>query len=245
MGRDLAQTFTAAREVFDEVDAALGENLSRLMFDSDSAEKLAHTENAQPAILAHSIAAFRAVHRELGSPSLPAFASSGLGHSLGEYSALVATGVISLWDAARLVRIRGRAMQSACVPNEEYAMAALMGAPPAEASAENKFAIEIEKLCHSVLADVQSMKSRTRVCSIANVNSRSQVVLSGHRDAVQLVTEKAKSAKLARRVTFLNVSAPFHCSIMQPAVEILSAAISRIKLDDSTIPLISNHNGSS
>ena len=255
MGRCLAQRYSAARLVFEEVDAALGVSLSRRMFDpATDAANLAATEFAQPAILAHSVAAWRALQHELGGGRahafpITAFAAALLGHSLGEYAALVVGESVSLWDAARLVRARGLAMQAACsVPGEQYAMAALARAPAstarpgapsspsdrwrdaarssagdnnhADASANADFAESIRRVCVDTIASDHELRSRQRVVGAANVNTRAQVVISGHRDAVLTAIERAKAAGLVRRATFLNVSAPFHCSLMRPAADV-------------------------
>jgi malonyl CoA-acyl carrier protein transacylase len=255
MGRCLAHRFAAARLVFEEVDAALGVSLSRRMFDpATDAAHLASTEFAQPAILAHSVAAWRALQHELGGGRahafpINAFATALLGHSLGEYSALVVGESVSLWDAARLVRARGLAMQAACsVPGEQYAMAALARAPQsvarpgapsspsdrpcnaarnsagsnnhADADADTDFAESIRRVCVDTIASDHELRSRQRVVGAANVNTRAQVVISGHRDAVLTAIERAKAAGLVRRATFLNVSAPFHCSLMRPAADV-------------------------
>ncbi len=191
MGRDLADAYPAARAVFEEVDAALGENLSELIW-SGEADDLTLTRNAQPALMATSIAALRALEAE--GIALAETVSHVAGHSLGEYSALVAAGSLSLADAARLLRIRGEAMQSA-VPVGVGAMAALLGLGFAEARA------------------VAEEAAQGQVCQAANDNDPGQVVVSGHREAVERAIEIAK-AKGARRAMLLPVSAPFHCGLM-------------------------------
>src|SRR5258705_2479670 len=205
MGKDLAETFPAARRVFEEVDEALGFSLSRLCF-AGPAEELQLTENTQPAILSTSIAAVRAMEAE-GFP-VPAFVA---GHSLGEYSALVAAGAISLADAVRTVRARGRYMQEA-VPVGTGAMAAIIGADVAE----------IERICNEAAGE--------QVCSMANLNSPNQVVIAGNAEAVDRASELLKG--VAKRVVKLNVSAPFHCALMKPAQERLEANRSDINFEN-------------
>lgn len=214
MGRDLAEKFPAARQVFEEVDEALGFSLSSLCFDGP-AETLQLTENTQPAILSVSIAALRALESE--GASKPDYVA---GHSLGEYSALVAAGAVTLSDAVRTVRARGRYMQEA-VPEGQGAMAAVLGA-----------SLElIEKVCDEVRDN--------QVCTPANINSANQVVIAGNSEAVDRAVEKLKRAG-ARRVVKLNVSAPFHCALMMPAQKRLAADLAQLSLDELSIPLISN-----
>ena len=214
MGKDLAENFPAARKVFEEVDDALGFSISQLCFDGP-AETLQLTENTQPAILSVSVAALRALEAE-GVPK-PDYVA---GHSLGEYSALVAAGALSLTDAARTVRARGRYMQEA-VPAGQGAMAAVLGA-----SLET-----IEQAC--------SEARENQVCAPANINSPGQVVIAGDVAAVDRAIDKLKQAG-AKRVVKLNVSAPFHSALMMPAQERLAADISELSLDELSIPLISN-----
>jgi [acyl-carrier-protein] S-malonyltransferase len=202
MGKELAENFPVARQVFEEADDAVGFAISRLCFEGP-AEDLQLTENTQPAILTTSVAAFRAA-RESGLPE-PAFVA---GHSLGEYSALVAAGVLSLSDAVRTVRARGQYMQEA-VPVGTGAMAAVMGG---ELSA-------IEDACHEASGD--------QVCSVANSNSPNQVVIAGNTEAVERAIELLKG--VAKRVIRLNVSAPFHCAVMRPAQEKLAGHLERLK----------------
>jgi [acyl-carrier-protein] S-malonyltransferase len=217
MGKNLAENFPVARRVFEEVDEALGFSISRLCFDGP-AEALQLTENTQPAILTVSIAVLRAMETE-GFPK-PEYVA---GHSLGEYSALVAARALGLADAARTVRARGRYMQEA-VPPGKGAMAAVIGANLAD----------IEKVC--------SEASQGQVCAPANINSPSQVVIAGNTEAIDRAIELLKSTgvKGAKRVVKLNVSAPFHCALMMPAQERLAADLEALSLDDLCIPLVSN-----
>jgi [acyl-carrier-protein] S-malonyltransferase len=214
MGKDLAENFPAASKVFEEVDDALGFSISQLCFEGPP-ETLQLTENTQPAILTVSIAALRALEAE-GVPK-PDYVA---GHSLGEYSALVAAGAVSLADAARTVRARGRYMQEA-VPAGQGAMAAVLGA-----SVET-----IEQACAAA--------GENQVCAPANINSPGQVVIAGDVAAVDRAIEILKQAG-AKRVVKLNVSAPFHCALMMPAQERLAADLSELSLDELSIPLISN-----
>ncbi len=214
MGKKLAEEFPAARLVFDEVDDALGFDISRLCF-AGPAESLQLTENTQPAILATSVASLRAIQAE-GFPQ-PEYVA---GHSLGEYSALVAAGAVSLAGAARTVRARGRYMQEA-VPPGVGAMAAVLGA-----TLET-----IEKVCAAV--------SEGEVCAPANINSPNQIVIAGSTAAVNRAMEGLKEAG-AKRVIKLNVSAPFHCALMMPAQQRLAADLAKLSLDDLRVPLISN-----
>lgn len=214
MGKDLAANFHAARQVFEEVDDALGFSISQLCFDGP-AEALQLTENTQPAILSVSIAALRALESE--GIQQPAYVA---GHSLGEYSAVVAAGGLSLADAARTVRARGRYMQEA-VPAGEGAMAAVLGA-----SLET-----IEQAC--------AAGRQNQVCAPANINSPGQVVIAGNAAAIDRVSERLKEAG-AKRVVKLNVSAPFHCALMMSAQQRLAADLRALSLDELSIPLISN-----
>ncbi|MDQ3805567.1 MAG: ACP S-malonyltransferase [Acidobacteriota bacterium] len=215
MGRDLAESFPAARAVFEEADEALGFRISELCFNGP-AEELQLTENTQPAILTASVAALRAMESE-GSPR-PAFVA---GHSLGEYTALVAAGALSLRDAVRTVRRRGRYMQEA-VPVGEGAMAAVLGA-------------DLE----TVRAVCEEARRGDEVCSPANVNSPGQVVIAGSAAAVgraiPLLRERG-----AKRAVPLKVSAPFHCALMLPAQERLAADLARIEFQDLAVPLVTN-----
>jgi [acyl-carrier-protein] S-malonyltransferase len=214
MGKDLADNFPAARQVFEEVDDALGFSLSTLCFEGP-AEDLQLTENTQPAILSVSIATLRAMQAG-GLPS-PSFVA---GHSLGEYSALVGAGGLSLSDAVRTVRARGRYMQEA-VPLGTGAMAAVMGV---ELSV-------IERLCVEASED--------QVCSPANINSPNQVVIAGNTEAVDRAMELLKGSG-AKRVIKLNVSAPFHCALMKPAQDRLAGDLERLAFVDLKEPLVTN-----
>lgn len=216
MGRDLAEAYPAARAVFEEVDAALGEKLSALVWEGDAAE-LTLTRNAQPALMATSLAAMRALEAEGVPVTSAAFVA---GHSLGEYSALCAAGALRLADTARLLRLRGQAMQEA-VPVGEGAMAALLGLDLATAEAVAAEAAEGE------------------VCAAANDNDPAQVVVSGNRAAVERAVEIAKG-KGARRALLLPVSAPFHCALMQPAAEAMAAALAEVGIAAPSVPLVAN-----
>jgi [acyl-carrier-protein] S-malonyltransferase len=218
MGRELAEKFPIARQVFEEADDALGFSISRLCFEGP-AEELQLTENTQPAILTTSVAAFRAA-RESGLPA-PAFVA---GHSLGEYSALVAAGVLDLSDAVKTVRARGQYMQQA-VPVGTGAMAAVIGG---ELSA-------IEAACKEASGD-QAKGNQT--CSVANSNSPSQVVIAGNTEAVDRALELLKG--VAKRVIKLNVSAPFHCALMKPAQEKLAEHLERLTFNEPQMPVVTN-----
>jgi len=216
MGRDLAEAYPAAKAVFDEVDEALGENLAALIWDGDI-ETLTLTANAQPALMATSIAAMRALEIEgIGVES----AAYVAGHSLGEYSALCAAGALSVTDTARLLRTRGRAMQEA-VPVGEGAMAAVLG-------------LDLEGV-QALVAEAAD----GQVLSAANDNDPSQVVISGHRDAVERAVGMAKD-KGAKRALMLPVSAPFHCALMQPAADVMAAALAEADIRDPKVPLVAN-----
>lgn len=222
MGRALADAFPEARAVFDEVDEALGERLSRLAFEGP-ADELTLTANAQPALMATSLAAVRAVEAATARP-LSAIAGCVAGHSLGEWSALAAAGALGVADAARLLRLRGLAMQAA-VPAGEGAMAALLGVDAAAAEA--------------VAAEAVAAAGPGLVCELANDNGDGQCVLSGHRAAVERAVEVAK-ARGARRAVLLQVSAPFHCALMAPAAERLREALADVALARPAVPLIAN-----
>jgi [acyl-carrier-protein] S-malonyltransferase len=213
MGKELAQKFSAARQVFEEADDALGFSISRLCFEGP-AEELQLTENTQPAILTTSVAAFRAA-RESGLPA-PAFVA---GHSLGEYSALVAAGVLELTEAVKTVRDRGRYMQEA-VPVGTGAMAAVIGG---ELSA-------IEDACRQARDD--------QVCAVANSNSPNQVVIAGNTEAVDRAIELLKG--VVKRAIKLNVSAPFHCALMKPAQEKLAPRLEHLVFNDPLMPVVTN-----
>ncbi len=221
MGKDLADKFPVARQVFEEADDALGFSLSRLCFEGP-AEDLQLTENTQPAILAVSIAAFRAL--ESAGTAAPAFVA---GHSLGEYSALVAAGVLSLPDALRTVRARGRYMQEA-VPVGTGAMAAVMGGELSD----------IERVCQEAGAHAGEGAAGEELCSIANINSPNQVVIAGNTAAVDRVVELLKG--VAKRVIKLNVSAPFHCALMKPAQDRLAPDLERLRFNEAKVPVVTN-----
>lgn len=217
MGQALAQNFAAAQAVFEAVDEALGEKLSRIIWEGPDAE-LTLTKNAQPALMAVSLAALAVLRKEYGADAIqPAFVA---GHSLGEYSALAAAGVFSVADAAKLLRLRGLAMQEA-VPQGQGAMLALLGADLEPA----------EKLAAAAAED--------DVCQVANDNAPGQVVISGSKTAID------RAAKLApefgvRRAVPLPVSAPFHCALMRPAADRMAEALESVKLSAPSAPLISN-----
>lgn len=216
MGQALAEAFPSAAAVFDEVDEALGERLSALIW-SGPEDRLQLTENAQPALMATSIAAQRALESAGVSVGSAAFVA---GHSLGEYSALCAAGTFSLADTARLLRLRGRAMQAA-VPVGAGAMAALLG-------------LDIEA-AQAVAADA----AEGGVCEAANDNAPGQVVVSGDRPAVERAVALA-SARGAKRAILLPVSAPFHCALMTPAAEAMRAALEEVPMAQPVVPLVAN-----
>lgn len=216
MGRALAEAYPAARAVFDEVDEALGERLSALIWEG-SQDDLTLTANAQPALMATSMAALRALEAEGVSVGSAAFVA---GHSLGEYSALCAAGAIGLADTARLLRIRGRAMQEA-VPVGIGAMAALLG------------------LDFATAVEVAAEAAQGEVCQAANDNDPGQVVVSGHRGAVERALEIAK-ARGAKRAILLPVSAPFHCALMQPAAEVMAQALAGVVISAPVVPVVAN-----
>jgi len=217
MGKALADAYPAARAVFDEVDAALGENLSSLIWEGDI-ETLTLTQNAQPALMATSVAAMRALEAEGVTLDAAAFVA---GHSLGEYSALAAVGAISVADTARLLRTRGQAMQSA-VPVGVGAMAALLG-------------LDFETV-KEVAAEAAA---EGEVVQAANDNDPTQVVVSGHKAAVERAAEIAKG-RGARRAVMLPVSAPFHCALMQPAADVMAKALAAVTINAPSVPLIAN-----
>ena len=218
MGKDLADAFAPAREVFDEVDAALGERLSETIWNGP-AEALTLTENAQPALMAVSIATLRVLEQEDGLDIIRDVAFVA-GHSLGEYSALAAARAISVADAARLLRIRGRAMQKA-VPVGVGAMAALIG-------------LELEA-ARAIAAEA----SREDVCTAANDNGGGQVVLSGTKAAVERAVELAKTRGV-KRAMLLPVSAPFHCPLMQPAADVMADALAKVAVHAPLVPVVAN-----
>ncbi|UWR43504.1 ACP S-malonyltransferase [Phaeobacter inhibens] len=216
MGKALAEAYPAAKAVFDEVDAALGEALSQLVWEGDI-ETLTLTQNAQPALMATSLAAMRALEAEGVSIDKAAFVA---GHSLGEYSALAAAGAISVADTARLLRTRGQAMQSA-VPVGEGAMAAILG-------------LDLE-----AVRAVAEEAAQGEVCQAANDNDPTQVVVSGAKAAVERAAEIAKE-KGAKRAVTLPVSAPFHCALMQPAADVMAEALADVAITSPAVPLIAN-----
>src|SRR5216684_1991998 len=217
MGQALAAAFPAARQLFAEVDEALSQHLSRLMFEGPESE-LMLTENAQPALLAASLAVIRVLESEAGF-DIARQAAYVAGHSLGEYSALAAAGALSVTEAARLVKRRGQAMQKA-VPVGVGAMAALLGLDVAAARA------------------VAEAAAQSQVCDLANDNSPGQIVVSGHRSAVERAV--ALAAKRGARTIMLPVSAPFHCSLMSPAAEIMTEALAETALEAPLVPLVAN-----
>ena len=216
MGKDLAENFLVSKNVFEEVNDALGQNLSGLIWDGDI-ETLTLTENAQPALMATSIAAIKALEAEGIKFDQASYIA---GHSLGEYSALCAAGSLSLTDTAKLLRIRGKAMQDA-VPFGLGAMAAILG------------------LDFETVSQITNLSSDDQICQAANDNDPGQVVISGHKNAVDQTIELAKDAG-AKRAVLLPVSAPFHCSLMQPAADIMAKALNDIKLEDPNVPLVAN-----
>jgi [acyl-carrier-protein] S-malonyltransferase len=218
MGRALAEAFPAARAVFDEVDAALGQRLSALMWEGP-AETLQLTANAQPAIMAVSVAALRVLEAEAGLV-LERDAAFVAGHSLGEYSALTAAGALALADTARLLRIRGDAMQQA-VPVGEGAMAALLG------------------LDFATAAEVAAEAAAGEVCEAANDNADGQVVISGHKAAVERAMALA-AARGGKRAMLLPVSAPFHCRLMAPAAAAMARALAEVQVRDAGVPVVAN-----
>ncbi len=227
MGRDLAAAFSPAREVFGEVDEALKQKLSKLMFEGP-AETLTLTENTQPALLAMSMAVLRVLEAE-GGFRLSDKAVLVAGHSLGEYSALAAAGSLALSDAARLLRRRGAAMQDA-VPAGEGAMAALLGTELEPVTA----------ICADAAVLVREDGTEERqVVEPANDNGGGQVVISGHRAAVERAVELAK-ARGVRRAMLLPVSAPFHCALMAPAADVMADALGAASLRPPEVPLVAN-----
>ncbi len=218
MGKALADNFAAARNVFDAVDDALGEKLTAVMWEGP-ADRLTLTENAQPALMAVSLAAMRVLETEAGV-DIARDAAFVAGHSLGEYSALAAAGALSIPDTARLLRIRGRAMQAA-VPVGAGAMAALLG------------------LEFDAAAAVAAEAAQGQVCQAANDNGGGQVVVSGDKAAVERAVEIAKG-KGARRAMLLPVSAPFHCALMQPAADAMADALAKVAIKPPAVPLVAN-----
>jgi len=218
MGKALAEAFPAARAVFDEVDSALGEKLSTVIWDGP-AEALQLTENTQPALMAMSLATLRVLETEAGI-DLARDAAFVAGHSLGEYSALATAGSLSIADTARLLRIRGTAMQKA-TPVGVGAMAALLG------------------LDYETAVAVANEAAQGQVCQAANDNGGGQVVVSGDKAAVERAVEIAK-AKGAKRAMLLQVSAPFHCRLMQPAADAMAEALAKVTVNKPVVPVVSN-----
>lgn len=216
MGKDLAASYPSAKAVFEEVDDALGEKLSALIWDGDI-ETLTLTENAQPALMATSIAALRALEAEGFGIETAAYVA---GHSLGEYSALCAAGTFSVSDTARLLRLRGKAMQEA-VPVGIGAMAAILG------------------LSYDDVSGVAAEAAEGEVCAAANDNDPAQVVVSGHKAAVERACDIAKS-KGAKRALMLPVSAPFHCALMEPAARAMEQALASVTVSPPNVPLVAN-----
>jgi [acyl-carrier-protein] S-malonyltransferase len=225
MGKAIAEAFPAAREVFEEIDEALAQRLTRLMWDGPDSE-LVLTENAQPAIMAASMAIVRVLQRE-GGLDIAKHARVVAGHSLGEYTALCTTGAFTISDAARLLKVRGRAMQDA-VPVGEGAMSALLGAEIELAEAAAKEAV----------ANAPPTE-KNPVCVVANDNAPGQVVISGTKAAVERAGEIAK-AKGAKRAMALAVSAPFHSPLMQPAADKMRDALSQVTIRPPAAPLVAN-----
>jgi len=217
MGKELFQDFAEAKQVFEEVDDALGENLSALIFDG-SEDKLRLTRNAQPALMAVSMAVMRVLEKQ--GITLEKDAAFVAGHSLGEYSALCAAGTFSLSDTARLLRTRGDAMQRA-VEVGSGGMAAILG-------------LEL-----AVVQEIAKNASQSGVCEVANDNAPGQVVISGAMAAIDRAVELAKTAG-AKRAIMLPVSAPFHCSLMAPAAEEMEHALALVKMNDPVVPIICN-----
>jgi [acyl-carrier-protein] S-malonyltransferase len=218
MGADLAAAFATARDVFQEVDEALKQNLSKLMREGPESD-LVLTENAQPALMAVSLSVVRIIEKD-GGKSLASLASHVAGHSLGEYSALAAIGALKLDDAARLLKLRGQAMQKA-VPVGVGAMAALLG-------------IELEPAQEACKEAAQG-----EVVAVANDNGGGQVVVSGHKGAVERAIEAAKP-RGAKRGMLLPVSAPFHCLLMKPAADAMQEALAKVTLGTPRVPLVAN-----
>jgi len=216
MGKALADAYPAAKAVFDEVDDALGQDLSGLIWSGDIAD-LTLTENAQPALMATSIAVMRALAAEGVGVDKASFVA---GHSLGEYSALAGAGAISVADTARLLRARGRAMQEA-VPVGVGAMAAILG------------------LDFAAVQEVATEAAQGEVCQAANDNDPAQVVVSGHKAAVERAVDIAK-AKGAKRALLLPVSAPFHCSLMAPAADVMAQALAEVDIKAPAVPVVAN-----
>jgi [acyl-carrier-protein] S-malonyltransferase len=219
MGKELAHAFPEARDIFGEVDEALQQNLSRLMFDGPDAD-LTLTENAQPALMAVSMAVIAVLGKQ-GKVTIRNTARYVAGHSLGEYSALAAAGSLTLSDAARLLKVRGQAMQKA-VPVGEGAMAALLG-------------LDLDQ-AQEVAGEASA---NGEICAAANDNAPGQVVVSGHRAAVERAIALAKT-KGAKRAVMLPVSAPFHCPLMKPAADVMADALAKVAVKSPAVPVIAN-----
>lgn len=218
MGKELAANFAVAREVFEEVDAALSQKLSAVLFEGPQ-DVLTLTENAQPAIMATSIAVLRTLQKEYGF-KLEEQATFVAGHSLGEYSALCAAGSLTLTETARLLRVRGQAMQQA-VPRGRGAMAALLGVDA------------------DVASEIAAEAAQGDICGVANDNAPGQVVVSGTKEAIDRAIEIAKT-KGAKRALLLEVSAPFHCTLMAPAAGVMQEALSAAKMQAPVVPVVTN-----
>lgn len=218
MGREIYDAFRCAKDVFQEVDETLNQNLSKIIFEGPESD-LTLTENTQPALMVVSMALMRVLEKE-GKLNVKDFASYAAGHSLGQYTALCATGSLSLADTARLLKIRGHAMQQA-VPVGEGAMAAILG------------------LEMPVIEKIVKEAAQNQVCDIANDNSPGQVVISGHREAIERAIELAQNHG-AKRCILLNVSAPFHCSLMKPAQEKMAEAFKDVSVLDPSLPILDN-----
>jgi len=218
MGRELAETFAEARHVFEEVDEALKQNLSKLMFEGPD-DELTLTENAQPALMAVSMAVVRVLEGQ-GKVDLAKAATFVAGHSLGEYSALAAAGTFTLADTARLLKLRGQSMQKA-VPVGVGAMAALLGSEYEQAR------------------EIAAEAAQGQVCEAANDNGAGQVVVSGHKEAVERAI-KIAGEKGIKRAVMLPVSAPFHCSLMQPAADAMAEALAKVEMKAPKVPVVAN-----
>jgi [acyl-carrier-protein] S-malonyltransferase len=218
MGRELAEAFAEARAVFQEVDEALKQNLSKLMFEGPE-DALTLTENAQPALMAVSMAVVRVLEGQ-GKLDLSKAATFVAGHSLGEYSALAAAGTFSLADTARLLKLRGQSMQKA-VPVGVGAMAALLGSEYEQAK------------------EIAAEAAQGQVCEAANDNGAGQVVVSGHKEAVERAI-KIAGEKGVKRAVLLPVSAPFHCALMQPAADAMAEALAKVEMKAPVVPVVAN-----
>ena len=218
MGKDLAGAFAEARAVFEEVDDALGQKLSDIIWGEDQ-DTLTLTENAQPALMAVSMAVVAVLEKSFALP-LVGNVSHAAGHSLGEYSALAAAGTFTIADTARLLRIRGEAMQAA-TPVGTGAMAALLG------------------LDFDTASQVADEAAQAEVCQAANDNAPGQIVVSGHKTAVERAIEIAKT-RGAKRAMLLPVSAPFHCALMQPAADVMADALASVEMNAPSVPLVAN-----